>query len=58
MTQAGAVWLNTDNGKYYVRYDDAFLEIGVQGEPGRFPFYATGPTAPTAPTGSAVGPVA
>ena len=53
MTQAGAVWLNTDNGKYYVRYDDAFLEIGVQGEPGRFPFYATGPTAPTAPTGSA-----
>lgn len=53
MTQAGAVWLNTDNGKYYVRYDDAFLEIGVQGEQGRFPFFATGPTAPVAPTGSA-----
>lgn len=54
MSQAGAVWLNTDNGRYYVRYDDAFLEIGVQGEPGRFPFYATGPTAPSsAATGSA-----
>ena len=53
LAEAGAVWLNTSNGRYYVRYDDAFLEIGVQGEQGRFPFYATGPTAPVAPTGSA-----
>jgi len=53
MSLAGAVWLNTQNGKYYVRYDSTFLEIGVQGEQGKFPFLATGPTAPVAPTGAA-----
>lgn len=53
MSLAGAVWLNTQNGRYYVKYDTTFLEIGVQGEQGKFPFYATGPTAPVAPTGSA-----
>jgi hypothetical protein len=53
MSSAGAVWLNTQNGRYYVRYDSSFIEIGAQGEQGRFPFFATGPTAPTAPTGAA-----
>lgn len=39
MDTAGAVWLDTDTGKYFVRYDSVFVEIGVQGEKG-----STGPT--------------
>ena len=35
----GAVWLDTSTGKYYVRYLDQFIEIGVQGE--------AGPSGPT-----------
>jgi len=46
----GALWLDTDTGKYFVNYDGQFIEIGVQGERG-----ATGPTGSTGavgPTGS------
>ena len=52
LTVAGAVWLDESNGRYFVRYDSQFIEIGVQGErgvtgpTGVFPFAATGPTAP------------
>lgn len=52
LTVAGAVWLDESNGRYFVRYGDQFIEIGVQGErgptgvTGAFPFAATGPTAP------------
>jgi hypothetical protein len=61
LTTAGAVWLDTDTGRYFVRYDDVFFEVGVQGERG-----PTGPTGigqagetgATGPTGSggATGP--
>ena len=34
LTQAGAVWLDTATGKYFVRYEYDFIEIGVQGEQG------------------------
>lgn len=34
LTAAGSVWLDTDTGKYFVRYDGQFVEIGVQGERG------------------------
>jgi hypothetical protein len=46
---AGAVWLDTDNGKYFVRYGTAWIEIGVQGQAG-----STGPTGASVvgPTGS------
>jgi hypothetical protein len=55
LTTPGAIWLDTSNGKYFVLYDEVFLEIGVQGEAG-----PTGPAGPgvTGPTGStgAAGP--
>lgn len=35
----GALWLDTDTGRYFVNYDGQFIEIGVQGEQG-----VTGPT--------------
>ena len=34
LTTAGSVWLDTETGRYYVRYDAQFVEIGVQGERG------------------------
>jgi hypothetical protein len=34
LTAAGSVWLDTNTGKYFVRYDGQFIEIGVQGERG------------------------
>lgn len=34
LTAAGSVWLDTNTGKYFVRYDGQFVEIGVQGERG------------------------
>jgi hypothetical protein len=41
------VWLDDSNGKYFVRYDGNWVEIGVQGERG-----PTGPSGgPTGPTG-------
>lgn len=46
LTQAGSVWLDTDTGKYFVRYDTQFVEIGVQGE--------RGPTGPGARGGANV----
>lgn len=41
LTAAGSVWLDTNTGKYFVRYDGQFVEIGVQGERGE-----RGPTGP------------
>ena len=46
LTAAGSVWLDTDTGKYFVRYDEQFIEIGVQGE--------RGPTGPPATRGANV----
>lgn len=46
LTVAGSVWLDTDTGKYFVRYDEQFVEIGVQGE--------RGPTGPAAIRGASV----
>jgi len=50
LTLAGSVWLDDSTGKYFVRYDTVWLEIGVQGERG-----STGPTGAastiTGPTG-------
>lgn len=54
MTIAGAVWLDDTTGRYYVRYEDVFLEVGVQGERG--PTGSTGPVSTVpGPTGT-VGP--
>lgn len=51
LTIGGSVWLDTDTGKYFVRYEDQFLEIGVQGEQG--PTGATGQASTvTGPTGA------
>jgi len=44
----GSVWLDTNTGRYFVRYDDVFIEVGVQGERG-----ATGPTGVQGATGAA-----
>jgi hypothetical protein len=60
LTTPGAIWLDTSNGKYFVLYDEVFLEIGVQGERGeQGPIGPTGPEGgPTGPTGlGATGPV-
>lgn len=48
LTLAGSVWLDDSSGKYFVRYQDVWIEVGVQGERG-----ATGPTgaAVTGPQG-------
>jgi hypothetical protein len=46
LTAAGSVWLDTASGKYFVRYDGQFIEIGVQGE--------RGPTGPAAIRGANV----
>jgi hypothetical protein len=58
LTTPGAIWLDTSNGKYFVLYDEVFLEIGVQGEPGPTGPAVTGPagtsiTGPTGPEGAA-----
>jgi len=34
LTLAGSVWLDDTTGKYFVRYDGNWIEIGVQGERG------------------------
>jgi len=49
LTVAGAVWLDEETGRYFVRYESQFIEIGVQGEQG--PTGATGGLGPTGPTG-------
>lgn len=47
VSAAGAIWFDDSTGKYFVRYDNRWVEIGVQGERG-----ATGPSGgPTGPTG-------
>lgn len=53
LTTPGAIWFDTTTGKYYVRYESQFVEIGVQGERG--PTGSVGATGPsvTGPTGAA-----
>jgi hypothetical protein len=46
LTTPGAIWLDTSNGRYFVRYESQFIEIGVQGEAG-----PTGPAGVTGPAG-------
>lgn len=59
LTLAGAVWLDDSTGKYFVRYESNWIEIGVQGERGPTGPSVTGPTGAasnvTGPTGS-IGP--
>jgi len=55
LTVGGAKWLNTNNGKYFLRFGSQWIEIGVQGERG-----VTGPTGagtagPTGPAGAPTG---
>jgi hypothetical protein len=45
---AGSVWLDDTTGKYFVRYDANWIEIGVQGE--------RGPTGSTGPASTVTGP--
>lgn len=53
LTLAGSVWLDDTTGKYFVRYDSNWIEIGVQGERG--PTGSTGATSTVpGPTGPAV----
>lgn len=47
-TMPGAVWLD-DSGRYFVRYETNWVEIGVQGERGQ-----TGPTGAAGPTGASI----
>jgi hypothetical protein len=56
LTTPGAVWLDTSSGRYFVRYESQFIEIGVQGERGPTGPGATGPTGPslTGPTGASL----
>jgi hypothetical protein len=55
LTVAGAVWLDETTGRYFVRYQTQFIEIGVQGERG--PTGSTGAVStvpgPTGPSGAA-----
>lgn len=51
LTVAGAVWLDQNTGRYFVRYETQFIEIGVQGERG--PTGVTGPTGIVGSTGPA-----
>lgn len=44
----GALWLDDSTGRYYLRYDGVWVEVGVQGEQG-----VTGPSGgPTGPSGA------
>jgi hypothetical protein len=52
----GAIWLDTSSGKYYVRYESQFIEIGVQGERGVTGPAGAGSTGPTGPSSSVTGP--
>jgi hypothetical protein len=55
LTTPGAIWLDTSNGKYFVLYDELFVEIGVQGEPGPTGPAVTGPAGPTGPSDGPTG---
>lgn len=52
LTVAGAVWLDDTTGRYFVRYDSNWIEIGVQGESGPTGSTGAASTVP-GPTGSA-----
>jgi hypothetical protein len=56
LTTPGAIWLDTSSGRYFVRYETQFIEIGVQGERGPTGPSVTGPSGPsvTGPTGPQV----
>jgi hypothetical protein len=59
LTTPGAIWLDTTTGRYFVRYETQFIEIGVQGEQGPTGSAgATGPsvTGPTGPESTVTGP--
>jgi hypothetical protein len=59
LTTPGAIWLDTSSGRYFVRYESQFIEIGVQGEVGPTgSIGATGPsvTGPTGPESTVTGP--
>jgi hypothetical protein len=50
----GAIWIDEDTGRVFLRYGSQWIEFGVQGEPGATgPVGATGSTGPvvTGPTG-------
>lgn len=49
LTIAGAVWLDQNTGRYFVRYLSQFIEVGVQGERG--PTGVTGSVGSTGSTG-------
>ena len=51
LTVGGAVWLDQNTGRYFVRYQSQFIEIGVQGERG--PTGVAGPTGSVGSTGPA-----
>ena len=48
LTIAGAIWLDDNSGRYFVRYDSNWIEIGVQGE--------RGPTGSTGAASNVTGP--
>ena len=52
LTVAGAVWLDASTGRYFVRYENQFIEIGVQGERGPTGVTGAASTVP-GPTGAA-----
>jgi hypothetical protein len=61
LTVAGAVWLDDNSGRYFVRYQSNWIEIGVQGERG--PTGSAGSTGaastvtgPTGPPSTVTGP--
>lgn len=54
LTAPGSVWLDTDNGRYFVRYDDVFIEVGAQGERG--PTGPQGNQGTTGPQSDVTGP--
>ena len=47
----GALWLDDSTGRYYLRYDGVWVEVGVQGEQG-VTGPSGGPTGPSGPTGA------
>lgn len=49
----GAVWLDQNTGRYFVRYETQFIEIGVQGERGPTGVTGAAGASVTGPTGSA-----
>jgi len=48
--RSGAVWIDEDTGRVFLRYETQWIEFGVQGERG--PTGATGAVGPSGPQGS------